>query len=56
MAAGIRHTDHVAPSFCKSWHYIRLQAAVARSVQFARGLRPRSLVFLGCETCALTAL
>jgi hypothetical protein len=28
----------------KSWHYLRRQA-VARLVQFARGLRPQTLVF-----------
>jgi hypothetical protein len=36
-AIGIRYADHVASSICKSWHYRRRQAAVAR------GLRPRSL-------------
>jgi hypothetical protein len=30
------------PSIRKSWHYRRQVAAVARSVQFARALRPRS--------------
>jgi hypothetical protein len=30
-------------SIHKSWHYLRRQAAVARLVQFASGLRPRSL-------------
>jgi hypothetical protein len=39
-AVGIRHADHVAPSIRKSWHSLRRQAAVARSVWFARGLRP----------------
>jgi hypothetical protein len=33
-AVGIRHAHHVAPSIGKS--------AVARSVEFVRGLRPRS--------------
>jgi hypothetical protein len=31
-AVGIRHADHVAPSIRKSWHSLRWQAAVARSV------------------------
>jgi hypothetical protein len=31
-AVGIRHADHVAPSICKSWQSLRLQAAVVRSV------------------------
>jgi hypothetical protein len=31
-AVGIRHADQVAPSICKSWHSLRRQAAVARSV------------------------
>jgi hypothetical protein len=43
-AVGIRHADHVAPSIRKSWQSLRRQAAVAQSVQFARGLRPWSLV------------
>jgi hypothetical protein len=30
------------PSIRQSWHYLRRQAAVPRSVQFARGLKPRS--------------
>jgi hypothetical protein len=29
---GIRHADHVVPSIRKSWHQLRQQAAVARSV------------------------
>jgi hypothetical protein len=33
----------VAPSIRKSWQLLRRQAAVARSVLFARGLRPWSL-------------
>jgi hypothetical protein len=41
-AVGIRHADQVAPSIRKSWQSLRLQTAVARSVLFARGLRPRS--------------
>jgi hypothetical protein len=41
MAGGISHADHVAPSIRTSWQSLRRQAAVARSVQFARGLRPR---------------
>jgi hypothetical protein len=45
-AVGIRHADHVAPSIRRSWQSLRRQAAVARSVWFARGLRPWSLVFL----------
>jgi methyl coenzyme M reductase subunit C-like uncharacterized protein (methanogenesis marker protein 7) len=40
---GFRHADHMAPSISKSWNYLRRQAAVARSVWFARGLRPRNL-------------
>jgi hypothetical protein len=43
-AVGIRHADHVATYIRKSWHQLGQQAAVARSVQFARGLRPRNLV------------
>jgi hypothetical protein len=31
-AVGISHADHVAPSIRKSWHSLRRQAAVARSV------------------------
>jgi hypothetical protein len=31
-AVGIRRADHAAPSIRKSWHYLRRQAAVARSV------------------------
>jgi hypothetical protein len=31
-ALGIRHADHVTPSFRKSWQSLRRQAAVARSV------------------------
>jgi hypothetical protein len=42
--AGISQTDHMAPSIRKIWHLFRRQAAVARSVYFPRGLRPRSLV------------
>jgi hypothetical protein len=44
-AVGIRHADHVAPSIRKSWLSLRRQAAVVRSVYFARGLRPWSLVY-----------
>jgi hypothetical protein len=51
MAVGIRHADHVAPSIRKSWHQLRRQAEVARSVQFARGLRPRSLVLSWHMSC-----
>jgi hypothetical protein len=40
-AVGIHHADHVTPSIRKGWHWLRPQAAVARSVYFARGLRPR---------------
>jgi hypothetical protein len=40
---GIRYADHVASSILKfTKQSLRRQAAVARSVQFARGLRPRS--------------
>jgi hypothetical protein len=42
---GIRHAEQAAPSIRKSWLQLRRQAAVARSVQFALKLRPRSLVF-----------
>jgi hypothetical protein len=45
MAVEICHADQVATSIRKNWHYLRRQAAVAQSVQFDRGLRPRSLVF-----------
>jgi hypothetical protein len=45
-AVGIRHDDHVAPFIRKSWQSLRRQVAVARSVQFARGLRPWSLVLV----------
>jgi hypothetical protein len=38
-AEGIRHADRVAPSIRTSWQSLRRQAAVARSVYFARGLR-----------------
>jgi hypothetical protein len=43
-AVEIRYADHVATSVSRSWHYLRRQAAVARSVYFARGLRPRSFL------------
>jgi hypothetical protein len=42
-AVGIRHADHVAYFSRKSWQSLRRQAAVARSVYFACGLRPWSL-------------
>jgi hypothetical protein len=45
MALGIRHADHVAPCFRKRWQSLCRQAEVSRSVEFARGLRPWSLVF-----------
>jgi hypothetical protein len=45
-AVGIRHADHVAPFIRKSWQPLRREAAVARSVYFARGLRPWNLIFL----------
>jgi hypothetical protein len=48
-AGGIRHADHVAPSIRTSWQSLRRQAAVARSVYFAHGLRPWSLVLVGLE-------
>jgi hypothetical protein len=32
---GIRHTDHVAPSIRKGWHYPRQQAAGARYISLA---------------------
>jgi hypothetical protein len=44
-AVGIRCADHATPATRKGWHELRRQAAVARSVKFACGLRPRSLVF-----------
>jgi hypothetical protein len=40
----IREYGRRYPSRC--WHQLRRQGAVARSVQFARGLRPRSFKFL----------
>jgi hypothetical protein len=46
MAVGILHADHVAPFIRKSWQLLRRQGAVARSVYFARGLRPWSLFVL----------
>jgi hypothetical protein len=49
-AVGIRHPDHVAPSIRKSWHWLRRQAAVARSLQLARGLRPQSFFYEWDET------
>jgi hypothetical protein len=44
MAVGIRCADHATPPIPKSWHQLRRHAAVARSVYFARRLKPRSLV------------
>jgi hypothetical protein len=41
---GLRCADHVTPSIRKSWHSLRRQAAVARSVYFACGLKPQSFV------------
>jgi hypothetical protein len=38
------YADHVTPSNGKSWQKIRQQAAVARTLYFARGLRPRSFL------------
>jgi hypothetical protein len=38
----IRRADHATPSTCNSWHWLRRPAAVARCVQFACGLKPRS--------------
>jgi hypothetical protein len=46
MAVGIRHADHVEPFIRNSWQSLRRQAAVARSVWFASGLRPWSLFLL----------
>jgi hypothetical protein len=46
-AVGIRCADHATPSTRKGRHYLSRQAAIARSVEFASGLRPRSLVFYG---------
>jgi hypothetical protein len=45
-AIGIRHADHVAPSISKSWQSLLQQAAVARSVWFACGLRPCSFFMI----------
>jgi hypothetical protein len=45
-AVGTRHADHVAPFIRKSWQPLRREAAVARSVFFARGLRPWSFFLL----------
>jgi hypothetical protein len=42
-AEGICHADHVARSIRKIWQSLRRQAALSRSVYFARGLRPWSL-------------
>jgi hypothetical protein len=47
-AVGIRHADHVEPSIRKIWQSLRRQAAVARSVWFARGLRPWSFFLCLC--------
>jgi hypothetical protein len=44
-AVGIRYADHMAPSIRKSWYWLRRQAAVPRSVYFARGLRQQSFFF-----------
>jgi hypothetical protein len=55
-AVGIRHTDHVAPSIRKSRQSLHRQAVVARSVQFARGLRPRSLVLVFFTHMSLLSL
>jgi hypothetical protein len=54
-AEGIRHADHVAPFIRKSWQSLRRQAAIARSVLFARGLRPWSF-FLRFSIQALLLL
>jgi hypothetical protein len=49
----------MALSIRTSWQSLRRQAAVARSVWFARGLRPWSLVFFfqlmqsECRSCSL---
>jgi hypothetical protein len=45
-AVGIRHADHVTPTIRKSWQSLRRQAAVARSILFARELRPWSYLNL----------
>jgi hypothetical protein len=34
-AVGIHCADHATPSILKSWHQLRRQLAVARSVEFA---------------------
>jgi hypothetical protein len=47
---GIRHADHVTPFIRKSWQSLRRQAAVARSVYFAGGLRQWSLFFILTST------
>jgi hypothetical protein len=40
----IRCAEHATSSIRKSWHLLHRQAAVARLVEFAAGLRRRSLV------------
>jgi hypothetical protein len=53
-AVGIRHAGHVAPSIRKSWQSVLRQAAVARSVLFARGLSPWSFFFYGTHPVPIT--
>jgi hypothetical protein len=43
-AVGIRCADHMTPTIRKSWDKLRRHAAIAWSVYFACGLKPRSLV------------
>jgi hypothetical protein len=45
MAVGIHCADRAIPSIRKSWQYLRWHSAVARSVYFACGLKPRSIGF-----------
>jgi hypothetical protein len=55
-AVGIRHTDHTIPPIRKSWHYLRRQAKVARSVEFARGIKPRSYYYYKSKTTCMPAV
>jgi hypothetical protein len=41
---GIRCADHAAPSIRKSWHQLRRDGAVTRSVLFSSGLKPRGFI------------
>jgi hypothetical protein len=46
MGKGIHRSDRATPSIHKRWHKLLQQVAVAQSVQFARGLKPRSYLLL----------